>query len=545
MRRQLTGAESIRCHYPAARVEAACLDDEGDQRRHQPLVGSLHLVRKLLRKLRHRHQLGPDLLRQGFHQLQHLLLEQPGHQPFTAQHRHLIEVRQWHGQRHAVAWRTGLKVIGERVLHTAKLDLRGEGIGRHSRRLVPHQVFALEEQELRVFATLFALGFLAPQVKIRAVVDTLGNHMVVEGVDQLVINQHIRPARFVFERLDFADQLLVVLPEGPAPGEVLVHFATDQALADENFACLGRVHRAKIHPLFRIDDNAVERRALPRNDLHRLLLPVRIEVAAANQVSAHFLEPQWIDAGNAAGVELGCLGDLTCHQPAANFLLQGRRGMDQELDSTRAEEIHRVLGAATDVAEQAGEQRLVDGLEARRNLVFLPPLLADHRVQLAVGIPPFTHTIGREESRMAGLHQFPLRFLVLDLALVPLPQLEPGQELRLLVGPLGVRGIGRALLLLRSFARVLHGQSGGNDQHLVQAAAIAGSDDHARDARVERQLGQALTDGRQYIVVVERIQLLQQLVAIGDRPRRRRFEEGEFLNVAELQAFHAQDDASQ
>ena len=108
-----------------------------------------------------------------------------------------------------------------------------------------------------------------------------------------------------------------------------------------------------------------------------------------------------------------------------------------------------------------------------------------------------------------------------------------------------MRGIGRALLLLRSFARVLHGQSGGNDQHLVQAAAIAGSDDHARDARVERQLGQALTDGRQHIVVVERIQLLQQLVAIGDRPRRRRFEEGEFLNVAELQAFHAQDDASQ
>ena len=146
---------------------------------------------------------------------------------------------------------------------------------------------------------------------------------------------------------------------------------------------------------------------------------------------------------------------------------------------------------------------------------------------------------------MADLHQLPLRLLVLDLVAVPVPQFQPGKELGLLVGPLGVRRIGRTQLLLRSFARVLHGERGGDDQHFLQAASIARGDDHARDARVERQLGEAVADAGQRVAVVERIQFLQQLVAVGDGARRRRLEERKGLDIAEMQRLHAQDDAGQ
>jgi hypothetical protein len=160
-------------------------------------------------------------------------------------------------------------------------------------------------------------------------------------------------------------------------------------------------------------------------------------------------------------------------------------------------------------------------------------------------IVPLAHAQRREEVLVAGLHQLALRFLVLQLALVPLPEFEPGEELRFLVGEFLVRGVGRALLFLRPFARVLHGQRGGDDQHFLQAALVARGDDHARDARVERHLGQLLPTGVSARSSVTAPSSCKQLVAVADRLGRRRFDEREGLDVAEAQRLHAQDDAGQ
>ena len=90
--------------------------------------------------------------------------------------------------------------LTEDLGHPAQLD---EGIGRHgdqreappghlqvvrelfggdARRLVAHQVFAAEMQQLRVLA----LRLLAPLVEVRAVGDALGYPRVVERVEVLV-----------------------------------------------------------------------------------------------------------------------------------------------------------------------------------------------------------------------------------------------------------------------------------------------------------------------------------------------------------------------
>ena len=101
------------------------------------------------------------------------------------------------------------------------------------------------------------------------------------------------------------------------------------------------------------------------------------------------------------------------------------------------------------------------------------------------------------------------------------------------------------LALLRTLARVLRRQAGGDDQHFGQAAEVAGGNQHATDARVERQLGQRLADLGELVVVVERAQFLQQGIAIADRLGRRRLDEGEALDISQAQRLHAQDDAGQ
>ena len=175
-----------------------------------------------------------------------------------------------------------------------------EGLGSYARRFVAHQVFALQIKQLGIFP----LGLAPPLVELGAVAQSLGNDLIVEGVNQLVVDQHIGAPRLMFERFNVEHQLVVVCEEGPAPRIFLGNLAFNQTLADENVARFLWVHRPEIHPLFRVNDDAVERRTLESDDLHRLFFPMRIEPATLDQVSAHFLQPLRFNAGHAAGEKL-------------------------------------------------------------------------------------------------------------------------------------------------------------------------------------------------------------------------------------------------
>ncbi|MDT4836535.1 hypothetical protein FQZ97_702390 [compost metagenome] len=70
---------------------------------------------------------------------------------------------------------------------------------------------------------------------------------------------------------------------------------------------------------------------------------------------------------------------------------------------------------------------------------------------------------------------------------------------------------------------------------------LARGQDHAAYARIERQLGQLPPGRRELVGVVDRAQLLQQLVAIGDGAAQRRLDERERLDIGQAQRLHAQD----
>src|SRR5512146_1990978 len=72
----------------------------------------------------------------------------------------------------------------------------------------------------------------------------------------------------------------------------------------------------------------------------------------------------------------------------------------------------------------------------------------------------------------------------------PAPQPERAHELRLLVVEGLVLCVGRGLRLEWAVAHVLPGQRRGDDEHLAERAALARLEDHAADARIERQLRQ-------------------------------------------------------
>src|SRR3712207_7847969 len=79
--------------------------------------------------------------------------------------------------------------------------------------------------------------------------------------------------------------------------------------------------------------------------------------------------------------------------------------------------------------------------------------------------------------------------------LFPYTTLFRSQEVRRLVREAGVH-LGRGLLLvLRSLARVLDRQRGGEDQHLVEHAVLLGLDHHARSEEHTSEL-----QSRQYLV---------------------------------------------
>ena len=105
--------------------------------------------------------------------------------------------------------------------------------------------------------------------------------------------------------------------------------------------------------------------------------------------------------------------------------------------------------------------------------------------------------------------------------------------------------IGLRLLVQRTVAHVLHAQGAGDDQHLIEGSALSGLQQHAPDTRVQRQLGQQLTDRRELIGLVHRTEFGQQLVAVGNGPTLRRLDEGKVFDRPQVQCLHPQDDRGQ
>ena len=162
-------------------------------------------------------------------------------------------------------------MVRDRHVGPGHFEFLREVVRRHPLRLVPHQFFAGEEKDLGI---LF-LRFLQPRFKGSLIGHIRRDMFVVIGVDQFIVDQHVRPAAFVFNVADFFHEILVVAEECRAAFK----FPFNQCLTNEEFAGQFRiVLRVGNAPLL-IHGKSVERASFKRRHRTALLFPMRFRPA--------------------------------------------------------------------------------------------------------------------------------------------------------------------------------------------------------------------------------------------------------------------------
>ena len=142
-------------------------------------------------------------------------------------------------------------------------------------------------------------------------------------------------------------------------------------------------------------------------------------------------------------------------------------------------------------------------------------------------VAPLAHPQVVDEHLAAALELAALRQALVAERREELPQVHEREEVRALVAEAQVRLVGGLRALERPLARIAHGQRARDHQRLGDAVALARGEHDAADARVERQRGEFAADRRQRAPLVDRAQVREQLVAVRDRARQRRLDEGE------------------
>ncbi len=272
---------------------------------------------------------------------------------------------------------------------------------------------------------------------------------------------------------------------------------------------------------------------------------MRLNVLALEQRTSDLLDPLRLNGGDAARVELAGFDQFSCDHPLTSLFVQRRAGEDPELVGARALVLAGGVGLDADVAEQARQQRAVDLLEAARLLVLAQAGLGEHGVQLAVDIAPLPEAERAQEALLAVVGELAVRLFVLELLLVPVPQLEQAHEIGALVGKGAVGIVSGVGTVTRPLARVLHGERAGDDQHLLQTLLVTRGQDEPADRRVEREARHLLAQRGDLARLVDRAKLLQLLVAVVDGAAGGRLKKRESIDVAEPQRGHAQDHRSQ
>ena len=395
-----------------------------------------------------------QLLRQRLQQRLHLVADHARNEPLATRRVDHVERVQRHRHRHAVARRTGVEQVVERERDAAGFERLRERVAAGARGLVAHQLVAIEIQQPRLAFRRVAI----PGLEGRAARDRVGNARVAERDEQRVVDQHVGPTRLVLELLDGRDLFPVVrekaygrrvarvvrrlLRLSAAATAFTMKHRLDQSLAKEDLPRMPRGDRRVVDASLSVDRQPVDGAALEHEDRRGLFLPVRVAVRRLQQVRADRLDPFGFDARDLPREELLRLdqfgGDDPARLAACRSLAGQRRARpDAEADAAGAEVLRVFFDLEADVAEQAGEQRLVDRVVGRGPLVRAPMVLGHRRRELVMDVAPLAHAERRHEARPAQFAQLALRLAMRALAgfarvadgrRVPVPELQVGQE---------------------------------------------------------------------------------------------------------------------
>nr|BFE71022.1 hypothetical protein GCM10020092_043230 [Actinoplanes digitatis] len=287
-------------------------------------------------------------------QRDHDLLAQARHRPAEVLGVELVEQRERHPHGHAVAGRAGLELVAQRQPDAAgepgvRVGARVDGVAAR----VDEQLAGEGEQ-----AGVGVPGRLPPRVEVPGGDDVGGDAGVVEGVHGLVVDGDVPAAGPVLDLLD-PGQELGVLGEERVMG---LPVPLDERVPDEQLAAHRRIDPGVADLAPGHDRQPVEGHLLVGHHGALLLLPVRLAVAALDQVRRELLGPLGLDARVHPAPEPRRLDQLGRHHPAWLLLEQGRAREDRELGAAGAEIFALVRVLQADVREQAGEQGRVHGL---------------------------------------------------------------------------------------------------------------------------------------------------------------------------------------
>ena len=388
---------------------------------------------------------------------------------------------------------------------------------------------------------LFARQAAQPGLELRQAVHGIGDAIGVEAKDHLLVDEDVAPARAGLELAQLVDQFAVVAPER-RPG---LHVALGQAEAQEQLARRDRVDRAVVDPTSRHDRQPVQRHLFVRGDLAAFALPARRRIAVLDQVARQRFDPAGLDRGDLACVEACRLDQFGSDEPLRLLRIHGRAREHEETAVACAEVLARVAGVAhADVAEQSRQQRAVQGLVVGRLFVVPPAGLVQLDAQLHLHVVPLPHPGRRQEVHAAHALELAPR-QVTAVHFEEIPQLQPAEEVGSLVGELRV-GLVRLLPLVgRPLARVLYRQPGGDDRDLAQTAIPRRGQQHAPDARIDREARDLAPEIRDLQPAIDRVQFLEQLVPVTHQPRVGGIDERKAGDVAESERRHLQDDRGQ
>ena len=248
---------------------------------------------------------------------------------------------------------------------------------------MPHEFVARQLKQVRVFGLFRAV----PALKRVAVVHVLGHLLVVVGVDQLVVHQHVLPPGFVLQFLHLFDEFLVGRQERqgclPLPGH--------QGFTDKNLPRGVWVHTPVVHAPAAVHQEAVQRGTLQRHHFPSFFLPMRVQQLLFEQMATHRLQPQGLDMGNTTAKQARGFHQFAGHNPAARLFAQVRAGVGKKLDGPRAQVFAGIafgFNLAANIAQKPGQHGLVQVFVTGGFAVERPFVFGNHRHQLLVDVAP-------------------------------------------------------------------------------------------------------------------------------------------------------------
>ena len=443
----------------------------------------------------------------------------------------LIQEQQRHLHGHAVGrvgcgtGRGGVEFVGERQLKFALHPRLGEG-GRIQIGFLRHDHVRIEIEQSGILVP----GILPPFIEV-----PLGDHLrahtlVVELEECLVIHTQITAAHAGFQFLNLGQDSLVAVEELMVGMPITLH----QGMANEQLAAQFRINAPIVDTPVRHNGNPVEGDLLMGHDRAHFLGPVRLTIAALDQIRGHLFGPQRIELGGRACPQPGRLHQFGGHDPVRGLLEQGRAREHHELAATGAGVFTFALVVEANVTEQSGQQRHVDGVMIGYRVNVLSGDLniqrLAHLLELGEQILPLAHAQVIDEF---GLAQAPecaggqLRLLVLDVA----PQVQKACEVRVLVNKALVFFGGNLGFVSGAFTRVLNSECRGEHHHLGGNTAFGGLHNHASQPRVYRQLGELASHTGDGTGGGHGTELAQERHAVGDGTGVRRLHERELFHV--------------